>query len=210
MADELRHLFALLAAAIRESDPAALTEPVEVGALVTRWLPYARVGRVVGVATFEEYELLLMRLISGEGGFIFSDETLQDDLRRELGSAHPDRSVLDTYGAARLTLAREPLRQALGITDDALPLSAVARALRRPAPRGPSVPDPTASAPGALRRVLLTSCPFCGESIPDDREVHFCPSCGLNVRTIHCAGCSTELDAGWRFCVTCGRPAHPA
>jgi rRNA maturation endonuclease Nob1 len=58
--------------------------------------------------------------------------------------------------------------------------------------------------------VLLTSCPFCGESIPDDREVHFCPSCGLNVRTIHCAGCSTELDAGWRFCVTCGRPAHPA
>ncbi len=210
MADELRALFGLLATTIREADPAALTEPIAVGALATRWVPYAQAGRAVGVSTFEEYELLLLRLISGEGGLIFADETMQDDLRRELAAAQPDRSVLDTYGAARLTLAREPLRQALGITDEALPMRAVPRSAPRPALRPPSAPDPTASAPGPLRRPVLTGCPYCGESLPDDRDVHFCPACGLNVQTIHCAGCSTELEAAWRFCVTCGRPAHPA
>ncbi len=210
MADELQALFRLLATAVRDSDPALLTEPLEVGSLTTRWVPYAQVGRALGVGTFDEYELLLMRLISGEAGLIFADDTMQDDLRRELRAPQPDRSVLDTYGAARLTLAREPLRHVLGITDDALPIAAVARAVPRPMPRGPTVPDPTAPAPGALRRTLPGGCPYCGEALPDDREVHFCPACGLNVQTVHCAGCSAELQDTWRFCVTCGRPAHPA
>jgi predicted amidophosphoribosyltransferase len=37
------------------------------------------------------------------------------------------------------------------------------------------------------------------------RTVIFCPHCGQNVGVMHCPVCGTDLDVGWRFCLTCGR-----
>ena len=49
-------------------------------------------------------------------------------------------------------------------------------------------------------------CAFCGGELPVGRAVIFCPHCGQNVGVVHCPACGTELDVGWRFCLTCGRP----
>ena len=48
-------------------------------------------------------------------------------------------------------------------------------------------------------------CPHCGSALPDGREIAFCPHCGQNLTVRHCPACSTELEVGWRFCITCGR-----
>jgi hypothetical protein len=53
-------------------------------------------------------------------------------------------------------------------------------------------------APGA-------QCSYCGGELPVGRSVIFCPHCGQNVGVMHCSVCGTELDVGWRFCITCGR-----
>jgi len=48
-------------------------------------------------------------------------------------------------------------------------------------------------------------CSYCGGELPVGRTVIFCPHCGQNVGVMHCPICGTELDVGWRFCLTCGR-----
>jgi len=52
-----------------------------------------------------------------------------------------------------------------------------------------------------------TGCSFCGGTLPDGREVNYCPHCGENLRTRRCPACGGEMDTKWRFCVTCGRRA---
>ena len=50
-------------------------------------------------------------------------------------------------------------------------------------------------------------CGYCGGDLPVGRTVIFCPHCGQNVGVMHCPVCGTELDVGWRYCITCGREA---
>lgn len=52
-----------------------------------------------------------------------------------------------------------------------------------------------------------TACPYCSQSLPQERALKYCPHCGLNLRIRRCAGCSAEMEAEWKFCVTCGRSA---
>jgi hypothetical protein len=60
-------------------------------------------------------------------------------------------------------------------------------------------------APAAAAAQGGDRCPHCGGKLPETREVAFCPHCGQNLTVRHCPACSTELEMGWRFCVTCGR-----
>ena len=48
-------------------------------------------------------------------------------------------------------------------------------------------------------------CPHCANTLPSGRGVTFCPHCGLNVTMAQCPACSSEVEPGWHFCVTCGR-----
>lgn len=57
----------------------------------------------------------------------------------------------------------------------------------------------------ASARTASAPCAFCGGELPVGRAVIFCPHCGQNVGVVHCPSCDTELDVGWRFCITCGR-----
>ncbi len=58
---------------------------------------------------------------------------------------------------------------------------------------------------GVAPRQGSAPCAFCGGALPFGRAVIFCPHCGQNVGVVHCPACGTELDVGWRFCITCGR-----
>jgi hypothetical protein len=64
---------------------------------------------------------------------------------------------------------------------------------------------------GARTQDLPTrGCRYCGGRLPDGRVLTFCPHCGLDLTKRQCPACSTEMEMGWRFCVTCGRGADGA
>ena len=205
MTDDLEGLFSLLVRALGAANLGAVVRPLEVAEISARWVPYAQVRLELGIATNEDYELLLMRLLSGEGGYVFADESMQDDLKREVSSSNPDLTALRTYGAARITLARESARRVLGLRAEDLPQTpAEPRAPLLSSPPASRAGDPTATMPDA-RTVQPSVCQFCGSALPAGRTVHFCQHCGLNVQTRRCPGCSSEIQPGWKFCVICGR-----
>ncbi len=51
-------------------------------------------------------------------------------------------------------------------------------------------------------------CRSCDGALPEGRAITFCPHCGQNLTTINCPACGSELELGWSFCPTCGRPAN--
>ena len=51
-------------------------------------------------------------------------------------------------------------------------------------------------------------CRFCGGRLPMGRALVFCPHCGQNLTVLHCQACGTELELGWKFCISCGRSAN--
>ena len=83
-------------------------------------------------------------------------------------------------------------------------------------PTAAPVPRPVGAAttsPSGVRRVMPEAgdrCRSCGEGLPTGRPITFCPHCGQNLTTMNCLGCGSELEVGWKFCPTCGRPAATA
>jgi hypothetical protein len=49
------------------------------------------------------------------------------------------------------------------------------------------------------------SCRYCTSSLPEGRQITYCPHCGQDLTVQQCQACSTELELGWKFCTTCGR-----
>jgi hypothetical protein len=72
----------------------------------------------------------------------------------------------------------------------------------------PPTPSPAPSAAG--RGVVGGTCRYCGQALPEGRRITFCPYCGNNVTLVQCPACSTELEVGWKFCITCGRTMDDA
>lgn len=50
-----------------------------------------------------------------------------------------------------------------------------------------------------------TNCRYCSGALPAGKSIVFCPYCGHDLTVQHCPACNTELEVGWRFCITCGR-----
>ena len=76
----------------------------------------------------------------------------------------------------------------------------------------PGVAEPVAQGVPSLLSSLSnievpTGCRFCGGTLPEGRDVHYCPHCGQNLKTRRCPACGVEMDSSWKFCVTCGRKA---
>jgi hypothetical protein len=76
------------------------------------------------------------------------------------------------------------------------PLGARTRPVRPPA----SAPAISASAGRGG-----PSCQYCAGELPEGKTVVFCPHCGQDLTVKHCPACNTELEVGWKFCITCGR-----
>lgn len=266
--DELDRLFRRLVDNIRAGYPEYLSRPFEVAELYQTLIPYRLNRRELGVETNQEYELLLMRLLAGERGYVSADAALQDAMRKELASSHPDTASFRGFTTARAALTVEAVRRlesgagapddeetyaavpspagdatrrfefkssgptgAVGRSESASPPAGTATPSFAPRPVPPAPPPrtqtprsaPPASRPSAapvaaspLERAMTSasrpggragadSCRYCSGSLPDGRDVTFCPHCGQNLKIQHCPACSTELEVGWKFCTTCGR-----
>lgn len=177
--DPVERMFRVLVRALRSSRPALLTAPFSVGDIHQQILPYRHFRRELGLETNQEYELTLMRLLSGAGGYLDVDERLRDGLGAELSSGSPEPSRVRDFAEAQVSIRPASLA-------DLGEVSARATAAATPSPSE-------------------ARCRYCAGALPQGRAVNFCPACGQNLQVRHCPACGAELEADWQFCVACGK-----
>ena len=106
-----------------------------------------------------------------------------------------------------------PVRGAAASAAAASPPSAATPRASPPAPRAaaasPSAPSTATRRPSRPITIAPTgeTCPHCKGELPAGRQINFCPHCGQDLTVQHCPACGSELEHGWKFCVTCGRAA---
>lgn len=228
--DELDRLFRRLVLNLAELDPSRVHGPVEVAELYERLVPYRTHRTELGMDTHEDYEMTVLRLLAGERGYALVEPAeARDALAREAAGVNPDTGFFKRFGNARVTFDPGYVRAALGGAGEPAAESAGAGlggaretepapllevdALGEPARVIPQEEAERVGMPFALEeeeaavspRIASAPCSFCGGELPVGRAVIFCPHCGQNVGVVHCPACGTELDFGWRYCITCGR-----
>ena len=192
---DLERLFRALVQRLAGTDPARLHQPIPLHDLQTSIIPYRAIRRTVGVESSEDYEMLLLHLAAGEGGFARTEPAnARERLLKESRSAHPELDLLGELGEATLVLSTEEIAYALGPE----PESSFAPPASEPAAEEPEIEvDDTDVAESP-------HCLYCGGTLPLDRTVNFCPHCGANQREPRCPACQSEVELGWRHCVSCG------
>lgn len=233
--DDLDRVFHRLVSNIRHRHSEYLTLPFTVQELYETLIPYRHHRRELGIETNQDYEIAVSRLLSGERDYLLTDQAMRDKLKSELQSGHGDPGAFREFASSKVSLAPEALRRIRALTvsgadepAQAAPAPAAAPSepparpaapinatfpVSSPAPAQPAPPPPpveaSRAAPAALSSMTNASlpegCRFCGGTLPEGRAVVYCPHCGNNLSISRCPACGSELEKGWKFCVTCGR-----
>lgn len=221
--DSLDRMFRHLTRTIKANRPEYLSRPFEVAELYQTIMPYRHHRRELGFDTNLDYELALLELLSGARGYLVVDERVRDTLGRALQAPNPDPGAFRQFATTQVALSADAVRalentpgtRASGRTASvASPNTADTAAPNAGA--GGTAPRTAAPARSATEERLPAaelageSCRYCGGVLPAGRRIVFCPHCGQDLTVINCLACGTELELGWKFCITCGRPAHAA
>lgn len=228
MTDVQERMFRRLVQNIRSGFPDLLSRPFEVSAIHQHLIPYRLNRGELGLDSAEDYELALMRLLSGAGGLLEGDPEMQAALRTELDSTNPDLSAFRAWGTSTVSVSMTAVRALDNLTPVAvrspsssaptrqaeiagratleLPTSSVTATMMA-STQLVTPPDSMTAAPAvpAPAHAHGTGCRYCGGELPDGRDASFCPHCGQNLSVKQCPACSTELEVEWQFCITCGR-----
>jgi hypothetical protein len=178
--DAVERMFHTLVRTLRAQHPPADAKSFSAGELHDHVLPYRHFRRELNLETNREYELTLMHLLSGAHGYLDVDERLRDVLGKELATGAPDPARLRDVADAECRVS--PNKKAL------VPLSRVS---------GPM-------------RAERSNCAYCSGALPVGRVLHYCPHCGQNLMVATCPACGAEVEADWRYCVSCGKAAPEA
>ena len=198
---DLERLFRRLVRNLAGIEPARLHQPLPLADIYQSIVPYRSNRRSLQLESSEDYELVLLRLAAGEGGFVRTEpEEARKKLAAEVASTNPDLTLLRRIENVFLTLRSEPLAYALGPEPEPADRPAVDA---RPAPAPAELPElpelePTAPEEG------VPHCLYCGGTLPGHRTVTFCPHCGQRQGPVTCPACHSEVEPGWRHCVSCG------
>jgi hypothetical protein len=251
--DALDRTFRHLLQTIQARYPAYLAQPFEVAELYQNILPYRHHRRELGLETNQDYELVLLQLLSGARDYLVVNGEMRERLSRELASPNPDPGAFREFSTSQIALSPAAVRRfQTGVAEPepalaAAAVAATAEVARPAAPRAPAAssvataPRSSASAPTAPtlaaqptpRRSSASAgasasraaaapvsarqtqtivpqtgeqCRYCNGALPTGRRITFCPHCGQNLTVVNCLACGTELELGWKFCTTCGRP----
>lgn len=229
--DDLDRMYRRLVQNLRAGFPDLLARPFEVAELYTTLVPYRHNRRELGLETNQDYELALLRLLSGERGYLIGDPQMQADLREELQSSNPDLSKFRAYSTTMISLApdgvraveppvvRRPGSGGTAAISAAPPASSAATAMaERPtlgvaeqserAPvSAPSAPAPTAPAPAAPPPIPVAATPplsaTAGRSIVASGTCRYCNGALPEGRNItFCPHCGQNLTV--QNCPACG------
>jgi hypothetical protein len=112
---DLERLFRRLVDNLIAIDPARLHRPLTIGDLLTSVIPYRTTRRALALDSAEDYDMLVLQLCAGEGGFVrmVADDVAQV-MRDQVTSPNPDLDVLRDHERAELVLQTEMLAHALG------------------------------------------------------------------------------------------------
>ena len=183
--ETLQRVFEVLIRTLRAKRPDLLRAPFTVGELYQQILPFRHYRRDLELESVAEYEMALMQLLSGSGGYLDVDERLRDQLGQELSRTSPDASRVRDFADASVSINAQ----------------AEARV-----PKAAHSEQPRVS--GIVRASAIPSearCRYCSGGLPEGRELRFCPHCGQNLQVLNCPGCGAEIEPGWKFCVSCGK-----
>jgi len=188
--DDLDRLAFRVARTVRTTYPQLLEHGFTLADLEEKLAPYLETRRELAVGGPNGYEQTVLRLLSGERGYLGAEVELQEACRRALQMPSPTVSIVRTWARSALVLRSGAFALASSTAVDAPP----------PSQR---VPTPAAGCDASSE----CGCHFCGGRLPGARHARFCPHCGLDLTVRQCPACSTELERHWRYCVTCGRQA---
>ena len=236
--DDLDRLHERLVANVRDGFPHLIDRTFRLGDIAEHLVPYRTNRPGLRFDSARQYELALMRLASGERGYLRVEPNVADAFRRALASPEPDAALLRDHSLATVALtdrgapsagAAAPVAATSEIAQPAAPSwmeeeappldttwppPAAKADAPPPPPPPPPAPPSVAAAPAIESHPGPTAmggpCRYCGHPLPEGRAVTYCPHCGQNVTVRHCPACSTELEIGWRFCITCGRAMDDA
>ncbi|MFL5518888.1 MAG: zinc ribbon domain-containing protein [Gemmatimonadales bacterium] len=198
---DLERLFRRLVRNLADTEPARLHQPLALADLYQSIVPYRSNRRSLQLESSEDYELVLLRLAAGEGGFVRTEpEAARKRFAEEIASTNPDLTLLRRTENVFLTLRSEPLAYALGPE----PGPPHPPSLELPEPAQPDeilqLPE---LAPSAAEE-QSPRCRYCGGALPEHRAVTFCPHCGQRQGPATCPACHNEVEPGWQHCVSCG------
>ena len=210
--DELDRLFGLLVAALARETRVAV--PFPASEVYERLVPYRSNRSRLNVATHQDYEMAVLRLLAGERNYVqLEPENVREAMQREIATINPDPAYFRSFpdaqvmvngrAAERVLMADRAYAPASEENDDDAALLDTTG--ENPVPFIPpsaftesTAPEP--SMPSGTR------CEYCGGMLPANREARFCPNCGQpQAGELKCQGCGSELDVGWAYCLTCGR-----
>jgi hypothetical protein len=200
---DLERLVRQIVRNLTATDPAGLHRALPLSDIRDHIVPYRTNRRVLELESSEDYELALMRLCAGEGGFAHTEpDELRAEFEAELQSSNPDLGMVQRHGNAVVRLEAK----ALGRTD---PKPELAFAPPGYPGRGHHSEERSEAEEAALPRLAdedrgEARCTACKGVLPIRGRINFCPHCGLSLALTRCPVCEGELQAGWRHCVSCG------
>jgi hypothetical protein len=191
---DLERFFRRMVSNLAATDAPRLRAPLPLADILVSIVPYRSNRRALGLESSEEYEMVLLRLCAGEGGFARTDpEDVRQTFVEAVASANPDLEVLHRFEDVTIILHPGRVEQAL---------------LRGTPPHVDDVEEVTAEEvaedDAAVHEESSGSqCVYCGGALPG-RPVNFCPHCGQSQVAMVCPDCHADVEAGWRHCVNCG------
>lgn len=184
--------------------------PLGVDALLDRVLPYKQARRLLTLETSEDYEALVLRLLSGEGSLAACVPGDAGDIARTVMAAKvPDLDVLQQLRGATITFTDEAISRLEGVRP--LPAPGTSRERAAPEVAAPEAADaerrdtdrviPIRRAPEPAVSTA-TSSPPRDEAPPAD----FLTGVAFTPPSEGCWECGVALPAGRtvNFCVECG------
>ena len=213
--DELDRLFGLLVTALARETRVAV--PFPAAEVYERLVPYRSNRSHLNVATHQDYEMAVLRLLAGERGYVqLEPENVREAMQREIATVNPDPAYFRSFPDAQVMVNGRAADRVL-IADRAYAPPAVEDEEELVDTTGenpiPPPPSPTPFIHPTRFRVARPAdglsdnqCEFCGGVLPTNREVQFCPHCGQPQEgDLKCPACGSAVDVGWAYCAACGR-----
>lgn len=201
---DVERLFVALVEALEAQQSDRLRRPFHVAEIYQQLVPYRTHRAVLGIDANADYEMAVLRLLAGEGDYaLVHPPEAREALAAEADAVNPDPALVREYAAAQVALNPQAVqrlrRREASYAPDEPPEE------DEPEPPAPAFvfEDPAPAAPDAGG-----ACLSCGRTLPLHRVVTYCPFCGRPPRERGCLECGDPLESGWRFCATCGAPAH--
>jgi len=216
--DELDRLFRRLVEVLAQD--VRLAVPFRAADVYERLVPYRSNRSALRVATHQDYEMTVLRLLAGERGYVRTEpDEVREGLEREAGAVNPDAALFRSFPDASVMINRLAAERFLRgdrayapppPEEEPEPLATEAErdddeAGRLGGEEGPRPASPI-PLPFSMENDAPDQCPYCGGVLPGNRKLNFCPHCGQPPSgELRCPACGSEVDVGWAYCVGCGR-----